>query len=88
MALCSVITKTGLFQPQVPLTIEDIKLQGRTPRGAIVVEDCSCDSKYMLKAMVQVEKVMREGYHWIPFVQPIYLNLDNDGDHDMVWMML
>ena len=35
--------------PKVALTIEDIKLLVRTPRGAIVEEDCLCDSKCMLK---------------------------------------
>ena len=47
--------------PKVALTIEDnIKLLVRTPRGAIVEEDCLCDSKCMLKVMVQVGKAMRE----------------------------
>ena len=52
--------------PKVALTIEDIKLLVTTPRGAIVEEDCLCDSKCMLKVMVQVGKAMRKKYPWIP----------------------
>ena len=67
--------------PKVPLTIQDIKLVVRTPPGAIVEEDCSCDSDYMLKAMVRVGAAMRDKYHWISIEDPLYLNVDNAGGH-------
>jgi hypothetical protein len=67
--------------PKVALTIDDIKLVVRTPPGAIVEEDCSCDSDYMLKAMVRVGAAMREKYDWISIEAPLYLNVDNAGGH-------
>ena len=69
--------------PKVALTIEDIKLLVRSPRGAIVEEDCLCDSKCILKVMVQVGKAMRKKYPWIPKEEPIYLNIDTADGHGL-----
>ena len=61
--------------------ISNIMLRVRYEEGDIVEKDRSCDSNYMLSAMIRVGKVIREKLHWIPAREKIYLFIDGAGDH-------
>ena len=71
-------TKTG---EQVPLTIDNIKLQVMMKRGDEVNEDVTCDSAFMLDTIPDIAQTMREKFHWILETEKIYLVMDNAGGH-------
>ena len=48
------------------LTITNLKLHVRNEYGYTVEDNCSCDGQFMLTAMDQVEKAIRNAFHLIP----------------------
>ena len=47
------------------LTLDDITLHKRIPKGSIVCRDCLCDSKYMLSVSYDIAATIRKSYHWV-----------------------
>ena len=56
-------------------------LKVRFQDGDIIEKDCSCDSSYMLSAMIRVGKAIREKFHWVPMHEKVYLFIDGAGGH-------
>ena len=61
--------------------ISNIMLKVRYQEGDIIEKDCSCDSSYMLSAMIRVGKAIREKFHWVPMHEKVYLFIDGAGGH-------
>ena len=63
------------------LTISDLKLLVRKPRGTMVVKDVNCDSTFMLETICEIGTAVCSKFHYLdPFV-PIHLFMDNAGGH-------
>ena len=45
------------------------------------IEDCSCDSEYMLSTMNRIGKVIRQNFHWVRIDELVYLFMDGAGGH-------
>ena len=56
-------------------------LKVRYQEGDIVEKYCSCDSSYILSAMIRVGKLIREKLYWIPMHGKVYVFLDCAGGH-------
>jgi hypothetical protein len=63
------------------LTINDIGLSVRVPRGSEVEKDVSCDSTFMLESLEDAGTSIRSALHWVDSDDPIYLFIDNAGGH-------
>ena len=62
--------------------LKDLGLAVRYKEGDTVTRDVNCDSKWMLSAMEEVAKGIREAYSsWVPATDTIYLVMDNAGGH-------
>ena len=63
------------------LTISDLKLLVRKPRGTMVVKDVNCNSTFMLETIREIVTAVCSKFHYLdPFV-PIHLFMDNAGGH-------
>lgn len=63
------------------VALADLTLCARRLKGDTVMEDCSCDSDFMLKVMVDVGTAIRNYFHWVPASTEIELIQDNAGGH-------
>jgi hypothetical protein len=63
------------------LTINDVDLSVRVPRGTQTEKDVSCDSKFMMRSVEGVGTTIRQTLHWVDEDEPIYLFMDNAGGH-------
>lgn len=61
--------------------LENVDLVVRLRKGDMIIEDKTCDSKFMLGVMRQVGKRIREKYSWVPRSTPIVLQQDRAGGH-------
>jgi NurA-like 5'-3' nuclease len=68
------------------LTINDVDLSVRVPRGTQTEKDVSCDSKFMLRSVEGVGTTIRQALHWVDKDEPIYLFMDNAGGGGMEQM--
>ncbi len=66
-------TETG---EQVPLTIDNLKLQVKMKKGDEYDKDTTCDSEFMLDTIPDIATIMREKFHWIPDTEIIYLVME------------
>lgn len=64
-----------------PVELEHIQLRLHRKKDDEYEEDCSCDSEFMKREMLNVGMAMRGAYSWVPFEIPLYLILDNAGGH-------
>jgi hypothetical protein len=73
-----IIDKEG--QKQL-LTLEDIELHVRVPKGTEIEKDTTCDSKFMLSSVDETGNSIRSALKWIPHSDTIFLFMDNAGGH-------
>jgi hypothetical protein len=72
------IDENGVCQE---LTINDIDLSVRVPRGSKVEKDAACDSAFMLESLEDAGTSIWSAMHWVDSKDPIYLFIDNAGGH-------
>jgi hypothetical protein len=70
------IDENGVYHQ---LTIDDIDLSIRVPRGSEVEKDVACDSTFMLESLEDAGTSIRSALHWVDSNDPIYLFIDNAG---------
>lgn len=63
------------------LTLGDLTLKVSIQAGDRRMEDCSCDSEFMLETMPEVAQAIRNKFSWVPSDKWIHLVLDNAGGH-------
>ena len=78
MDICTENDKNVLGRKVV---IGDIDVPVQNQVGNEVEEDCTCNSKYMIKAMKDVGESIGKEYYWMPQSEVCYLVMDNAGGH-------
>jgi hypothetical protein len=63
------------------LNIYNVSLEVYQTRGETIVEDVSCDSKFMLNVMDDVGNSIHKVYSWVSAEDIIILIMDNVGRH-------
>jgi hypothetical protein len=72
---------TTLEGNQRALTIDDVTISCFYPRGSIIKEEVTCNSRFMLETMPTIGAKICRNMPWVPHEQPIYLIMDNAGGH-------
>ena len=74
----TICTKSGAIRK---LKIEDCILHRFICKGTTLERDTTCDSKFMMENIRLIGKSIREKFHWVEEVVPIFLIMDNAGGH-------
>ena len=68
-------------KPLRPLTLKDLKLRVIQESGVYYDKDTTCDSEFMMSVVNEIGSAIRDKFHFIPKITPVYLYIDNAGGH-------
>jgi hypothetical protein len=74
-----ILTRTTVTT--VPVILADLEVAVELAKGTMIVREESSDSDFMKEVMLDLGEAIRRAY---PKTQPIYLQMDNAGDHGTI----